>query len=568
MNEETFKKARMVNEIVESLISKKVEDEYLQMYLNDSELRKECDKVISSIIEEEILNYNYISNACLNYLNNAVKPKLKEKPYLINMNIVTIAIENYLDKISDGYTYTPRKEFDEKLYNARFESAKKILNKIDNDFGFNNIDVDAEERFANIYINRMKNNNPLSQEQVEELVSFALMGGFILKHEEYTDKALGYALKNIISNNYKIDEYLYKKLFIHSCNNILRERNIEDLNIEFRNQENVMSYSNGSKTIFINRKIFTNREPLQNFMTFFHELRHYEQYNGLIKAPLKKFLCYKDIFLSDELPYKDYYKKNYHNLFIEKDADYTSYRYVHDFVKDKVPSVLSKLKKDIYKDLRMTMFLEKDNINERRYKEDKKDINVLFEELVKNKKKTYDFYNKLISSPLLIEYDVLGNKRSVFELLESKDYNQKQGCKDRTEIINYLLYEESVSIDYIISNIKLFESEENENQYKKYYKEARKVIKHKLIRYAADTLSNKNYKSDKNGSFLYGFYEILIDKLREKNIRGLNKDKNIELYRKREEELRIAYKWVYDLYNEINEEEKQNIIEEITVKTK
>ena len=568
MNEETFKKARMVNEIVESLMSKKVEDEYLQMYLNDSELRKECDKAISSIIEEEILNYNYISNACLNYLNNAVKPKLKEKPYLINMNIVTIAIENYLDKISDGYTYTPRKEFDEKLYNARFESAKKVLNKIDNDFVFNNIDVDAEERFANIYINRMKNNNPLSQEQVEELVSFALMGGFILKHEEYTDKALGNALKNIICNNYKIDEYLYKKLFIHSCNNILRERNIEDLNIEFRNQENVMSYSNGSKTVFINRKIFTSREPLQNFMTFFHELRHYEQYNGLIEEPLKRFLCYKDIFLSDELPYKDYYKKNYHNLFIEKDADYTSYRYVHDFVKDKVPSVLSKLKKDIYKDLRMTMFLEKDNINERRYKEDKKDINVLFEELVKNKKKTYDFYNKLISSPLLIEYDVLGNKRSVFELLESKDYNQKQGCKDRTEIINYLLYEESVSIDYIISNIKLFESEENENQYKKYYKEARKVIKHKLIRYAADTLSNKNYKSDKNGSFLYGFYEILIDKLREKNIRGLNKDKNIELYRKREEELRIAYKWVYYLYNEISEEEKQNIIEEITAKTK
>ena len=529
MHEEVFRRARLVNEIVESLMSEKVEDRHLRMYLNDSDLRKECDKVISSIIEEEILNSDYISNICLNYLNNAVKPILKEKPYLINMNIITITIENYLDKISNGYTYVPRKEFDEKLYNVRFESAKKVLNKIDNDFVFDNIDIDAEERFANMYIDRMKNNNPLSQDQVEELISFALMGGFVLKYEEYNDKALGYALKNIIDNNYKIDEYLYKKVFLHACGNILRERNIDDLNLRFRNQENPMSYYDGGKTIFISKKTFATRGPLQNFMSFFHELRHYEQYNGLVSDPLKKFLCYKDNFLSDELPYKEYYKKNYHNLFVEKDACYTSYKYTHDFIKSIVPSVLPKLKKYIYEDLWMTLFLEKEDINERRYKEDKKDVNVLFEELVKNKKRSYDFYNKLMSSPLLIEYDVRGNKRNIFELLESKEYNEKEGYKDRTIIINYLLYEESVSIDYIISNIKLFESKENREQYGKYYKEAKKVIKHKLIKYAADTLADKNYKSDKRGSFLYSFYETLIDKLREKSIRGLNKDKNIEL---------------------------------------
>jgi hypothetical protein len=60
MHEEVFRRARLVNEIVESLMSEKVEDRHLRMYLNDSDLRKECDKVISSIVEEEILNSDYI----------------------------------------------------------------------------------------------------------------------------------------------------------------------------------------------------------------------------------------------------------------------------------------------------------------------------------------------------------------------------------------------------------------------------------------------------------------------------------------------------------------------------
>jgi hypothetical protein len=216
------------------------------------------------------------------------------------------------------------------------------------------------------------------------------------------------------------------------------------------------------------------------------------------------------------------------------------------------------------------MLLENKYITERKNGKDTKDINVLFEELIKDKKKkNCFFFNKYIASPLFIEYDICGNKRSILELLESKECNEKQGSNDRCKIINYLLYEESVTMNYIIDNIKSFEDKDNKKRYGKYYKEARKVIKHKLIRYASDTLTDKRNKLNKNSSItLETFYGLIIDKLREKNIKGLNKDKNIELYRSKEEELKIAYKWLYNLSKEIEEENGQKMLEELFNKSK
>ena len=565
MNEESFERMRLVNDIVKSLIFEDAEDKYLQLYLNDSDLKKECDKVISSYINDDIFSYDFVEKVCLKYLNNVVKPQLKEKPYLLNINVITNSIEEYINKIFSEYN-SSNSESDEVIFNNKFKNAKKLLDKIDNDFVFDNINPEYEERFANIYINRIKNNNTLSKEQVEELLSFTVMGGFILKHEEYTDIAFEYALKTILKNDYKIDKYLYKKLFLYICNKISEERNIKDLNIEFREQESNMSYSDLVKTIFINSDKFVNNDILTNLMSFFHELRHYEQYNGLIKEPLTRFLCYKDIFLSDESPYLDYYMKNYDNLFVEKDAYYTSYKYVHDFIEEKEPLVLPKLRKKIYNNLMLTILLEEKNITERRYNGNIKDVNVLFEELVKDKKRSSDFYNKLITSPLIIEYDIRGNKRSIFELLESKDYYERNGLDDRCEIINYLLYEESVSMDYITENLKHLENNLLKEKYSKYYKEAKKVLKHKLIKYKADTLVDKKSKLKKDDITFVAFYDTVIDRLRKKNIKGLHKSKNIELYREKEDELRIAYKWLYNFSKEIEEEKTKEKKEDINHK--
>ncbi len=562
---------KLIKNIAESLMSNEVNAEYLHMYLNNQELRKKCDKVISEYIENDI-STSLIGDKCLNYLNNVVKLQLKKKPYLSNLNIILITIEEYIDKISNEFKSDS--SFDKKIFDRNIDRARNLINKIDNDFIFENVDLEAEERLANIYINRMKNNNSLSKEQVEELLSFTIIGGFLLKHEEYTDKAFDYALKTILNNDYKIDSYLYKNLFLYACNNILKERNIEDVNIVFDDYVNVMSYSNSSKTIFINYEKFLSNDLFKNFIGFFHELRHYEQYNGLVKEPLKRFLCYKDMFLSDRLPYKEYYKKNYNNLFIEKDACYTSYEYAYNFINEKAPSKLHKLKKEIYEDLWLTIALENKNINERKYNGNIKDINVLFEEMIrkdkmsKNRFELLDFCNGFVNTPLLIEYDIFGNKRSVFELLASKEYNEEKGNNEIVEINNYLLYEESVTIDYIIENTKLFDSKKNKELYGKYYKEARKVLKHKLLKYKADLLSNKRNKLSENKYITSAFYESVIDKLRKKNIKSLNMSKNIELYHEREEELRIAYKWLYAFSKEIEEEKRKEILQEIDHKSR
>lgn len=537
----------LINDIVESLFSDNVNQKYIDMYLSDSELRKQCDSMILQVLENDFSNGIYNSEKSLCYLNNVIKSQLKKKPYLLYINPIEIAIENRIVNIQNERFVNASKHangpYEAEQYHRENDSILEFSNKI-HDFTYENIDVDAEERIANIYIQRMKNNNELSKDQVEELLAFSIMGGFILKHEEYTDKAFDYALRSILKNDYKIDSYLYKGLFMHSCKKILDERGITDVTIFYVSNENneLGNYNNLSKRIYIDEKKLIEVNPIKNFMTFFHELRHYEQYNSQ-KEDLKSFLIHKDIYLSDILPRDDYYKENYYNLFLEKDACYASYEGVHDFVKEKAPSRLKETKKEIYKDLKNALLFQNQYITKRKIDGVVKDSNVLFEETVRKRKRNYKVFNEFIKSSILIEYDIFGNKRSIFELLASKEFNEREGFIERATIINYLLYEESVSLDYINENLKLFDSGVNKERFGKYYKEAKRVIKHKLIRYRADVLAKKNDV-------------IVVDALRNKNVRGLNKNKNIELYNKKMDELRITYKWLYDLMNEEKDKSK------------
>lgn len=553
-----------IKTLIESFISNQVNKEYVKLYLKDSSIRKQCDEMISEYINNSILTDKGISDKCINYLNNVIKPQLKKKPYLLNLNVVKRTIEDYLIKLDNRF-YNKKETtnyYDVKLYEIKCDRITYLLSKIDNEFSFRNNDIlDAEERLASIYINRIKNNNTLSIEQVEELLSFTISGGFILKHDEYTEKAFDYALKMILNNDYRIDDYLYKTLFVNSCLNILKEKGINDIKFSFDCKDYEMSYLPSKKTISINEEELKNRTTIQNFIAFFHELRHYEQHNDLINNNLRKFLFDKETFLSEELREDKYYKKNYNNLFTEKDACYTSYEYLYNFINEKAPLKLSSAKKEIYRNLMIVILLSNENINERKNGNDTKDINVLFEETVRNKKTLLAFFKYYVNSPLIIEYDICGRKRSVFELLEDKEYYEKNGFLDRCEIINYLLYEESVTMDYITENLKLLDEKELKEQYSKYYKEARKVLKHKLIRYKADALADKKNKLNGNKLAFSDFYDMVIDKLRERNIRGLHKNKNIELYRKNEDELRIAYKWLYNFSKELSEERKKDEID-------
>lgn len=566
----------LVEKIIESLMSNEVKKEYLDMYLNDYELKNHCDMMMSKYIKSRIFGDINISNKCINYLNNVIKPQLSVKPYLSNVNIIKRTIEEYLIKIYNEYYNVNKKDLksnsylEKMVYDTKYENATNLLSKIDTEFLFkNNNSLEAEERLANIYINRIKNNNNLSKEQVEELISFAISGGFVLKHEEYTNKAFDYALRTILNNNYKIDDYLYKMLFLNSCKSILNEKNINGVSIEFNNGDYEMSFSNAKKTIYVNEEELKNRTIIHNFMSFFHELRHYEQHNYMVDDILKDFLFQKEEYLFKELKKDEYYKDNYRNHFIEKDAHYASYKYLYDFIKEKAPSKISEAKKEIYSDLMITIYLSNNNIYERKKGKEIKDVNVLFEEVLRDKKQLLACSKDFVKSPLIIEYDILGRKRSIFELLEIKEIEEKTGLNSRCKIINYLLYEESVTMDYILENLQCFEDDEIKKKYSKYFREAKKIIKHKMIKYKADTLTDKKSKLDKNKNIAISmFYDLIIDKLRKKNIRGLNKDKNIKLYRSKEEELKIAYKWLYNLSKEIEEENGQKMLEEIFNKSK
>lgn len=552
-------------EVVNSLFSEEANLEYINLYLNDSNFKDKCNNMISEVLFEDFSNKIYDVDKCINFLNNVVSKELNDKPYLAELNIIINTINEYIEKNKTMIYYA---KSEEQKQNLSKENAKltSMLFVISDEFTLKqDINFSSEKKLIDYYKNKMDNDEPLSKEEIEELISTYLTCGFTIYDDDVYKKLSDYALKNILESDYKIDSFLYKKLFVYQCKEeICRRKKTRyiDIDIIFNHAKDLnyaMTFNPNSNIIIINNENFKKESPIENFISFFHEFKHYEQHDDK-SDDLISFLSAKDEYLS--LSLDDYYKSNYHNLFFEKEANYVSFKYAYNFIKEKAPEALPKLKDKIY-ELSISYFeLLRKNINRRfNSKKEFEDINILFDEVAKKNK---DLVPRILvggsDSILLLEYDLQGHKRNVFELLEDKDNATNHNLSSRCEIYNYLLYEEAVSFDYILKNLKLFESEKNWKKYGKYYKEANQVLKKKLIDYYSNELSKKSGKSLMNQKYLMSdFYDLLIDGLRKINIKGLNKDKNIEVYREKEEELRIAYKWLYNLINEIEEEHVKEV---------
>lgn len=562
-------------EVVNSLFSEEANLEYINLYLNDSNFKDKCNNMISEVLFEDFSNKIYDVDKCINFLNNVVSKELNNKPYLAELNIIINTINEYIEKNKTMIYYA---KSEEQKQNLSKENAKlaSMLFVISDEFTLKqDVDFDSEKKLIDYYKNKMDNDEPLSKEEVEELISTCLTCGFTIYDEEVYKKFSDYALKNILESDYEIDGFLYKKLFVYQCKEEICRRKkirVSDINIIFnydQNFESYMTFSPKGNTITINNIKFKKAKIIENFIGFFHEYRHYEQHNCESES-LISFLIAKDGYLSDSL--EGYYQTNYGSLFSEKEANYISFKYTYDFIKEKAPGALQKVKAEIYElsvlcfEISRKFIYRRNNPNEavesQKIMFNYEDINILFDrEVRKNRDLTVKvLMGNLYNKNLLLEYDLQGHKRNVFELLEDKDNATNHNLSSRCEIYNYLLYEEAVSFDYILENLKLFESEKNREKYGKYYKEAIQILKKKLIDYYSNELSKKSGKSLMNQKYLMSdFYDLLIDGLRRINIKGLNKDKNIEVYREKEEELRIAYKWLYNLINEIEEEHVKEV---------
>ena len=558
-----------VKAIVDSLFDDNPNEEYINLYLNDDDLRKQCNKVISERLHEDFSNTRYDIDGCLNFLNNVISRELDKKPYLLELNVIINTINEHIDKNKSMIYFAKMRYESFHFLLAENEILTKILFTISENFTLKyDINYEAEKKLGEYYKYEIENDLPLTEEEVEELLSFYLTSGFAIYDEEYNMKVLDYALKNVLEFDYKISDFLYKKLFMYTCKNELKKRNINDMDFVFsysEDSDDIMSFNPNDNTIIVNNNYLLKYSMLENIISFFHELRHYEQRNGKLPVSLAMLLCEKDRYLTNALS-EEYYNSNYSSLFFEEDAKISSYEQTHEFVKEKAPNCLPNAREAIYNSAVNHLRSMSDSTYRRSLKKEDKteyeDLDVLFEETVReNKDLSYKALIGCVNNILLIEYDLSSNKRNIFELLKIKDgYIRNNFNEEEVKIINYLLYEENVSFEYILENLKLFYDENNRRNYKEYYKEAKDVLKQKIITYCTNKLGNKRKKaSDDEKYLLSSFYGEALEELKKLNIIRLRKNKNIELYRRKEKELMESYKWLYSFINEIEDEHVETI---------
>ncbi len=540
-----------VKKIVESLLSDEPSNEYINSYLNDHNLQAACNEMISNILNEEFSNNIYNINGCLNFLNNVVAKQLEEKPYLLGLNTIIKTIYSRIDKDKDAEFFL-KKEEDKTELTERFCSLTEMLMIISDEFTLRHQPkTEAEDKMVSYYVNKINKNIPLSKEEVEEMISLYLTSNYCY---EYLDDAMDYALKNIIEQDYKIDEFLYKKLFIHECREQLAVRGIDIKDVRFvfshgKKLSYEMNFYPRINTISINNDIFKRKSVIENFMIFFHELRHYEQYNQ-IEDSLASFLAAKDLYLANVLDRK-YYSENYANLFYEKNANFESYKDIYDFIQEKVPSALERTKRIINIYLMPYMMFGKSNIYNRFACGESEDVNLLFDKILSKRK---DFMHEIlgngIRNSLLIEYSVTGEKRNVLELLEGRDFASSKNIPQRVEIYNYLLYEEPVSFEYIKRNFELLTSEENKEKYGKYYEEARQALNQMLINYRINLFNKKSETALNEGRIPAAkHYSSLVEGLKKSRVLTSTDGKGVP-YKEKEDELKASYKFVYGILRE------------------
>lgn len=501
--------------------------------MNDLDIKR---KLLNDLATNSFSIQEYID-----YSNKFIRPEAEKKSYLSEMNIISETITSYIDSLKVKWNKCEDEIERIKLSND-IAKATMILGVYTRNFT-DTIDIDYknEIELEQSYYIKMKNGEVLTKDEIEELIRMYICGGICNKKNEYLD----YIFKNLIEKEQVINEFLYKKIFFEKCKSILEKENIKDLNlqIEPNNDEEYGNYDFDSKTIFFSSGDLNSIDVIDNFVIFFHEKRHYYQINSR-EISLPNLTYAKDLMLGKLLREEDYYERNYEDLSFERDAMYYSYKSLFYLILEIAPSKLQEIKEYILKDLNFYKSKSSRDITERKKSNlNLINFNLLFERTVKKNKSI--FMKSLINGEfplvLLYEYDIRGNKKDLFELIEERDsLENKKENSSKIGLYDYLIHSEEVTLDYIINNlIKL-----SNDKYGKYTEEVREVLKERVYGYfliKTQTSLNQYLRAHSEGT-ISKFYESIIKNLKSKNIQHFNENKDYTRYITREEELKACYK--------------------------
>lgn len=506
------------------------------------------DREIKKIIYENFNNNIFDVEYLLQYANENIQKRVNDKPYLIEFDIINETIIEYLGELE----LKKNKEETIKNYKFYFKKRSEII-KLWGQYKsrFSNtleINYKKEIELNNLYIEKLKEDKILSKGEVEELIKLYISGGIKNQKREI----LNYILKNIYKSNYQIKEYLYERIFLAKVNEYLENNKELKVKIVYLGEKETWGqYNHSKKVINIDKEQLKSKALFYNFLTFFHEKRHYEQSSDH-EISIASLSYAKERILGNFVP--GYYNKNYYSVSYEKDAEYSSLKDMYYLMLEIVPGEIETTKKKIY-DL-LTSYSAKGiegRIKENYLLADKvENFNLFFESERKKNKKI--FAKLMLEGKLppifLYEYDIKGNKRTLFELFDEKDkIEQTQENSKKIHLYEYLIYREEVSIEYILSNLILL----NKFKKSKYYNEVKQTLKQRIFNYFItinESIANNNLDEVKK-IYLESFI-LNLKKMSKKNF-ALTGDKNAFL--KEEENLKIGYEELLCILNELNEKD-------------
>ncbi len=557
---------------IDEIINQLITDTNLQNKFNDFDNNKDIFgvtpkdeyysllyKYIEKEIKRNIQNNNFKIDYILDFANKFIRSECVSKPYLIEFDKITetlCELATHYDSLALKSSGDSQKK---ELYTKK-SKILKMLGSYKNNFSstieFNEI---REKQLLNFYKNKLENNGTLSLKETEEL-GYLFCCDSIKENEKKI--YLNYLLKNILENNYDINFQIYKNIFKSKCEEVLNSENI-NLDLLFRiNGDNVKraaSFSEENNAIIFDKNNTNSTEMIQNFRSFFHELRHYKQINSS-KVNVSQLNFAKDKMLKKLLGYS-YYNDNYDDISYEKDAIYSSseevIKFIHEFSPVSVEKAKNVVKEDIKKRSRKTSIDTTERLKPSLKEHlDIVNFNLLFESVIGKKGKLLKSLLEDSKSymVLLHEYNINGSKKDLLELLSSRDENIDN--KELYSFYNYLIYDVEVSFSYIIKNAcKLKSMKERE-----YNSELESIIKNRLVKYSIAkkrTKINALQREEEHANETLKTRQMLAEEisgLRKRIIERFRKDKNIEVYLTSEEELRNGYTYLSQI---LAEEEKK-----------